>query len=366
MFDRIARVYDRMNGLMTVGMHHRWRERAVDLAAWGRARGRSTWPPAPATWRWRCRRAARRWWRWTSPSGCSRSRATKAPGIRFEAGNALALPYADGEFDAVTVGFGARNFSDLARGLARDGARHAARRPRGGARDHHPAEAAAVLVLPALVRPGGAAPRPAGGRLRRLHLPAELGAPLPRSRGAGGRAGGGRAHRRPLGAHGRRHHRAARRPKASCAAGRPAASARRRDRRPGTARGRAGRRRPAAGRGARAHRGAPGRGGGRARGGAGGPRAGMLAAGGKRLRPMLVFLAAADDSDPRLVSAGVAVELLHMATLVHDDVLDRAPLRRGRPDRVRRRRAARRPPRPATCSSRARSRSWPARAATRR
>jgi demethylmenaquinone methyltransferase/2-methoxy-6-polyprenyl-1,4-benzoquinol methylase len=42
----------------------------------------------------------------------------KAPDIRFEAGNALALPYADGEFDAVTVGFGARNFSDLGKGLA--------------------------------------------------------------------------------------------------------------------------------------------------------------------------------------------------------------------------------------------------------
>ena len=56
-----------------------------------------------------------------------------------------------------------------------------------------------------------------------------------------------------------------------------------------------------------------------------------LAAGGKRLRPMLVFLTAADDSDDRLVAAAVAVELLHMATLVHDDVLDRAPLRRGRP-----------------------------------
>jgi geranylgeranyl pyrophosphate synthase len=58
---------------------------------------------------------------------------------------------------------------------------------------------------------------------------------------------------------------------------------------------------------------------------------GTLAAGGKRLRPVLVFLAAADDSDERLVAAAVAVELLHMATLVHDDVLDRAPLRRGRP-----------------------------------
>ena len=57
----------------------------------------------------------------------------------------------------------------------------------------------------------------------------------------------------------------------------------------------------------------------------------MLTAGGKRLRPVLVFLTAAEDSDPRLVAAAVAVELLHMATLVHDDVLDRAPLRRGRP-----------------------------------
>jgi geranylgeranyl pyrophosphate synthase len=65
--------------------------------------------------------------------------------------------------------------------------------------------------------------------------------------------------------------------------------------------------------------------------------AGTLSAGGKRLRPVLVFLCAAagaDDapaSDPRVVSAGAAVELLHMATLVHDDVLDAAPLRRGRP-----------------------------------
>ena len=59
--------------------------------------------------------------------------------------------------------------------------------------------------------------------------------------------------------------------------------------------------------------------------------AGTLSAGGKRLRPVLVFLCASGDGDDRLVAAGAAVELLHMATLVHDDVLDRAPLRRGRP-----------------------------------
>jgi demethylmenaquinone methyltransferase/2-methoxy-6-polyprenyl-1,4-benzoquinol methylase len=38
--------------------------------------------------------------------------------LRFEQANALALPYGDGEFDAATVGFGARNFSDLARGMS--------------------------------------------------------------------------------------------------------------------------------------------------------------------------------------------------------------------------------------------------------
>jgi geranylgeranyl pyrophosphate synthase len=56
-----------------------------------------------------------------------------------------------------------------------------------------------------------------------------------------------------------------------------------------------------------------------------------LAAGGKRLRPVLVFVCAGTEESIDLVRAGAAVELLHMATLVHDDVLDRAPMRRGRP-----------------------------------
>jgi geranylgeranyl pyrophosphate synthase len=54
-----------------------------------------------------------------------------------------------------------------------------------------------------------------------------------------------------------------------------------------------------------------------------------LAAGGKRLRPMLVFLSSRADSEPSL-AAGVAVELIHMATLVHDDLIDGAHFRRGR------------------------------------
>jgi geranylgeranyl pyrophosphate synthase len=56
-----------------------------------------------------------------------------------------------------------------------------------------------------------------------------------------------------------------------------------------------------------------------------------LSAGGKRLRPLLVFLCAGRAASEALVAAAVSVELLHMATLVHDDVLDRADLRRGRP-----------------------------------
>ncbi len=58
-----------------------------------------------------------------------------------------------------------------------------------------------------------------------------------------------------------------------------------------------------------------------------------IAAGGKRLRPLLVCLAAGVPAPETegLVQAAVAVELIHAATLVHDDVLDRASLRRGRP-----------------------------------
>src|SRR5690606_28858789 len=67
------------------------------------------------------------------------------------------------------------------------------------------------------------------------------------------------------------------------------------------------------------------------------PAVDTLAAGGKRVRPLLVFCAAPRgalaDPDVRedLMSAAAAVELVHMATLVHDDLLDGATMRRGRP-----------------------------------
>jgi len=67
-----------------------------------------------------------------------------------------------------------------------------------------------------------------------------------------------------------------------------------------------------------------------------GPRLGeeaeaTLTAGGKRLRPILVLMAAGDGAGDRAVRVASAVEMVHMATLVHDDVLDGAPVRRGRP-----------------------------------
>jgi geranylgeranyl pyrophosphate synthase len=59
--------------------------------------------------------------------------------------------------------------------------------------------------------------------------------------------------------------------------------------------------------------------------------AATLDAGGKRLRPMLVLLCAGPERSEEAIRAAAAIELVHMATLVHDDVLDDAPLRRGLP-----------------------------------
>ena len=56
-----------------------------------------------------------------------------------------------------------------------------------------------------------------------------------------------------------------------------------------------------------------------------------LAAGGKRLRPLLCFLASPGGAGEPPLAPGVAVELVHMATLVHDDLVDGARMRRGAP-----------------------------------
>jgi demethylmenaquinone methyltransferase/2-methoxy-6-polyprenyl-1,4-benzoquinol methylase len=118
MFDRIAGVYDVMNSVMTAGLHHRWRERAVDLARVGPgsraldvATGTGDLAIALAG------RGAEVVGSDFSEGMLARARE-KSTAVRWEQANALALPYRDGEFDAATVGFGARNFSDLSGGLA--------------------------------------------------------------------------------------------------------------------------------------------------------------------------------------------------------------------------------------------------------
>jgi demethylmenaquinone methyltransferase/2-methoxy-6-polyprenyl-1,4-benzoquinol methylase len=125
MFDRIAGLYDRMNSVMTAGLHHAWRRRAADLAEL--SPGARALDVATGTGDLALELANR-----VAPGGevigvdfsekmleLARAKAeSRVPRVSFKHGNALALDYADGEFDAATVGFGARNFSDLQRGLS--------------------------------------------------------------------------------------------------------------------------------------------------------------------------------------------------------------------------------------------------------
>jgi len=126
MFDRIAGVYDLMNSAMTAGMHHRWRERAVDAA--GLEPGDSALDVCCGTGDMTLELARR-----VGPSGrvvgsdfsermldIAREKQP-SPGAAkpmFEWADALALPYDDASFDAVTVGFGVRNLENLGRGIS--------------------------------------------------------------------------------------------------------------------------------------------------------------------------------------------------------------------------------------------------------
>jgi demethylmenaquinone methyltransferase/2-methoxy-6-polyprenyl-1,4-benzoquinol methylase len=129
MFDRIAGLYDRMNSVMTAGLHRGWRRRAAELAAV--SPGDRVLDVATGTGDLALELAAR-----VGPGGevvgidfsermleVARDKAASAPGardlvVRFERANALALPFAADEFAAATVGFGARNFAELERALS--------------------------------------------------------------------------------------------------------------------------------------------------------------------------------------------------------------------------------------------------------
>jgi demethylmenaquinone methyltransferase/2-methoxy-6-polyprenyl-1,4-benzoquinol methylase len=128
MFDGIAGVYDLLNTAMTAGLHHRWRARAADLARVGP--GDRVLDVATGTGDLALELAGRvglggevigsDFSEGMLARARSKAQGDNASGdrLRFEWGDALELPYAEDSFDAATVGFGARNFSDLARGLA--------------------------------------------------------------------------------------------------------------------------------------------------------------------------------------------------------------------------------------------------------
>ncbi|MDQ3571932.1 MAG: bifunctional demethylmenaquinone methyltransferase/2-methoxy-6-polyprenyl-1,4-benzoquinol methylase UbiE [Actinomycetota bacterium] len=126
MFDRIAGVYDVMNTAMTAGLHHGWRRRAADRAMLGpgdsaldlccgtgdltlelRSRVGAEGRVVGADFSERMLELAR-----------AKASERGAADISFEWADALELPYADGEFDAATVGFGVRNLADLEAGVA--------------------------------------------------------------------------------------------------------------------------------------------------------------------------------------------------------------------------------------------------------
>jgi demethylmenaquinone methyltransferase/2-methoxy-6-polyprenyl-1,4-benzoquinol methylase len=129
MFDRIAGVYDRMNQVMTAGLDRRWRRRAAELASV--RPGDRALDVATGTGDLAFELAAR-----VGATGevvgtdfsermleLARAKAVArhnggAGRVRFDAADALSLPYPDSVFDAATVAFGVRNFSDPARGLA--------------------------------------------------------------------------------------------------------------------------------------------------------------------------------------------------------------------------------------------------------
>lgn len=125
MFDRIAGRYDLLNSVMTAGLHHRWRQRATERAEL--KPGDAALDVCCGTGDLTLELAGR-----VSPGGyvigcdfsepmldLARRKAAQrqATAARFEWADALQLPYDAGRFDAVTVGFGIRNFADRDRGL---------------------------------------------------------------------------------------------------------------------------------------------------------------------------------------------------------------------------------------------------------
>jgi demethylmenaquinone methyltransferase/2-methoxy-6-polyprenyl-1,4-benzoquinol methylase len=116
MFDRIAPVYDAMNHVMTAGLDRRWRKLAVREVVWPGDRVLDACCGTGDLAVEAERRGGRAVGLDFSERMLERARR-KSGAIEWVQGDALALPFGDGEFDAATVGFGVRNLADLEGGL---------------------------------------------------------------------------------------------------------------------------------------------------------------------------------------------------------------------------------------------------------
>jgi demethylmenaquinone methyltransferase/2-methoxy-6-polyprenyl-1,4-benzoquinol methylase len=184
MFDRIAPVYDAMNRVMTAGLDRRWRKLAVSEVVWP---GDRVLDACCGTGDLAVE-AERRGGRVVGLDFSERmlERARKKSGaIEWVQGDALALPFADGEFDAATVGFGVRNLTDLEGGLrelarvVRPGGRLAVleiTRPRGILRPFFRLWFDVLVPLAGRVLPGGEAYTYLPASVRRFPGPDDLSA----------------------------------------------------------------------------------------------------------------------------------------------------------------------------------------------
>ena len=116
MFDRIAPVYDVMNRVMTAGLDRRWRKLAVREVVWPGDRVLDACCGTGDLAVEAERRGGRVVGLDFSPKMLERARK-KSGAVEWIQGDALALPFPDGDFDAATVGFGVRNLADLESGL---------------------------------------------------------------------------------------------------------------------------------------------------------------------------------------------------------------------------------------------------------
>lgn len=186
MFDRIAPVYDLMNRLMTVGLDRRWRRLAVAQVVWPGDRVLDACCGTGDLAIEAERRGGRVVGLDFSERMLERARR-KSPTIEWVRGDALALPFRDGDFDAATVGFGVRNLEDLARGLAefgrvlRPGGRIAVleiTRPRGFLRLFFRLWFDVLVPLAGRILPGGKAYTYLPASVRRFPGPEDLSALL--------------------------------------------------------------------------------------------------------------------------------------------------------------------------------------------